>query len=200
MKKPKQLLIDISTSPLKRTTDRYKTLGWNPRKGNEIKDKLLKKGFIEPVDINTGKGRIRLYEITPLGKQFLQETGNSVINSPRNGGLEHQYWVSNVKSRFEAEGYQVQEEFPINPGKAIDLVATHNSLQIAIEIETGKSNVGMNISKCLEADYDLVLVVATKREVKQDLLRKYFASDPRVIILTGSKLKVEELWRTVKLI
>ena len=53
----------------------------------------------------------------------------------------------------------VTEEFKIGRG-AIDLVALKGDEILAIEIETGKSDVVGNIEKCLKVGFEKVVVVA----------------------------------------
>jgi len=75
---------------------------------------------------------------------------------------EHQYWKKKVSDKLHSQGYTVHEEYPIGGGKAIDLVAEKDGKRIAIEIETGKSDVEGNIRKCLANGFEDVWVVFTK--------------------------------------
>ena len=50
----------------------------------------------------------------------------------------------------------------IGDGKAVDLVAAKDGKKIAIEIETGKSDMENNIAKCRKADFTDVIVVPTR--------------------------------------
>ncbi len=51
-------------------------------------------------------------------------------------------------------------------GKAVDLVASKDGKRIAIEIETGKSDVDRNVRKCKQAGFRKIISVHTKnREV-----------------------------------
>ena len=92
-------------------------------------------------------------DLTDKGKEELREYGFS--RSLRHGGIEHLYWIKQVKVRLESKGYKVKEEFPIGNGETIDLVVGKN---VAVEIETGKSDALRNIRKCLEAGFEVVSV------------------------------------------
>ena len=76
----------------------------------------------------------------------------------RHGGVEHLYWIKQVKKRLESRGYKVEEEFPIGNGETIDLAIIGKNKKIAIEIETGKSDAVRNIRKCLNAGFEVVSV------------------------------------------
>jgi hypothetical protein len=164
-----KLLLDIFRHPLSQTIERYQRLGWNPREGNQRKDRLLKDQFIAPVRINAGHRRIKLYDITSEGKCRLRELGIDPSSTHRKGSLLHQFWASFVKTKLKKAGYSVREEYPIGQGKTIDLVAEKNRRKMAIEIETGKSDAIGNVEKCLQAGFKNVVVVAIDRKVKRIL-------------------------------
>ena len=67
-----------------------------------------------------------------------------------------------INNIFFIIGYTVEEEVSIGDGKAVDLVATKDSKRIAIEVETGKSDVDENVRKCREAGFNIVNVLRTK--------------------------------------
>lgn len=52
---------------------------------------------------------------------------------------------------------------PIGDGKAVDIVASKDGKRVAIEVETGKSDVEGNVKKCEEAGFDDTVVIRTKR-------------------------------------
>ncbi|MBA7639042.1 hypothetical protein ES703_46698 [subsurface metagenome] len=93
---------------------------------------------------------------------MLALSGIEVKGLPKNASLEHEYWKKLVAQQYMIKGYKVEEEVPIGDGKAIDLVATKGNERIAIEIETGKSDVEGNLKKCKEVAFARVVVVRTK--------------------------------------
>ena len=60
-------------------------------------------------------------------------------------------------------GYRVEKEVPVGDGKAVDLVASKGRKRIAIEVETGKSDVEGNTKKCKEAGFEEVVILYTSR-------------------------------------
>jgi predicted RecB family endonuclease len=81
---------------------------------------------------------------------------------PKNASLEHEYWKHMIAGQYRMKGYTVEEEVPLGDGKAVDLVASKDGRKIAIEVETGKSDVKGNFKKCEEAGFDSVITVRTK--------------------------------------
>lgn len=65
---------------------------------------------------------------------------------------------------YRAKGYELEKEAPIGEGKAIGPVAVKGDRNIAIEIETGKSDVEANVKKCRKAGFGKVVTVYTKRK------------------------------------
>ncbi len=69
-------------------------------------------------------------------------------------------------------GYQVEVEKSIGDGRAIDLVARKDGREIAVEIETGASDLEENVRKCLAAGYEKVYVLASRRGLIPAIKRK----------------------------
>ena len=153
-----RLLSDIEANPLTPVRQRYKRLKLSAYRGNKYQKILTARGMIKPVSITTKNGLVRLFEITERARKRLNcpETGC------RKGGIEHQYWVRQVKIDLEKKGYSVKEEYPIGNGETIDMAIIGKRKKIAIEIETGKSDAIRNIEKCLKAGFEVVSVATNK--------------------------------------
>ena len=67
-----------------------------------------------------------------------------------------------MAEKLRIRRYTVHEEFPIGGGKTIDLVAEKGGNRIAIEIETGKSDVESKIQKCFANGFKDIRVSYTK--------------------------------------
>jgi Helicase HerA, central domain len=161
--KEHDLLIDIAKYPLSVITERYKRIGWSARTGDKIKRRLLEKGLIEQEKVTVPNGSVTLLKLTDAGRGYLTTYGIKVKHLPKNASLEHEYYKELVARQYRKEGYQVRKEVPIGEGKAVDLVATKGDEKIAIELETGKSDVQGNIRKCKKAGYDSVLSISTSK-------------------------------------
>ncbi len=173
----KAFLVDIYQHPLAGVVKRYGRLGVSKRKGNEIKEKLENENFIRTVDISTLRGRIKLFEITEKGQQSITPLGYKP-KSWRKGGVEHQYWQYKVTQYYAYEGYKVTENYSLGNGKEIDIVVEKDAKKIAIEIETGKSDIMANIEKCQGFDKVLCLVLTSTLQAKvQNCLKEYLKSN-----------------------
>jgi len=156
------LLVDVAKHPLAVVTERYARLGWNARTGTEIKRTLLERGLIEQERVSVPNGSVSLLKVTKKGQELLiRSEGMEVKALPKNASLEHEYHKELVARRYRNMGYDVQKEVQIGEGKAVDLVATKGNRRVAIEIETGKSNVQNNVTKCNKCGFDDVVVLST---------------------------------------
>ena len=104
-----------------------------------------------------------LNQLTDLGRSFCERIGIDPRQALR-PSLEHQYWLSKMAEHYEEMGYEVLREFPLETGGIIDLVAQRPGERIAIEVETGKSDINKNISKLRGADFDRCILMATSPE------------------------------------
>ncbi len=62
---------------------------------------------------------------------------------------------------FEKKGYETKCEHPVKGNGAIDILATRGSRKVAVEVETGKSNIKANLDKIKDAGFDRIVFVAT---------------------------------------
>lgn len=162
----KSLLIDVAKHPLSVVTERYARLGCSAHMGTKIKRRLLEMGLIEQEKVSVPNGSVTLLKVTEKGKSLLSLEGIKVKTLPKNASLEHEYYKQLVAEQYRKEGYTVEEEVPIGDGKTVDLVASRDGKRIAIEIETGKSDVEENVRKCREAGFDYIAVVPITKKAK----------------------------------
>ena len=127
----------------------------------QISQMLVKKELIESRQDDEDR-RVRRLKLTDKGKERLKEIGYDVSGSLRHGGVEHLYWVKQVKKTLEKNGYKVEEEYPIGNGETVDLAIIAKNKKIAIEIETGKSDAVRNIRKSLRAGFRVISIATSK--------------------------------------
>ena len=101
-----------------------------------------------------------LYRLTDLGRSVCSSSGIKTELRPRES-LEHSFWISRAAKHFERKGYDVSCEHPVKGNGAIDILAKKGSTQIAVEVETGKSNIKTNLNKVRNAGFDRIVLVAT---------------------------------------
>ena len=141
------LLADIAEHPISYITKRYERLGWVARVGNDTKDAVITKGLAVFEAVATGNAQAKILRLTDDGVAYLSTHGVTVP-SGRRGGVTHEYWRWVISERLQAGGFQVESEAPVGGGKTVDLRATKGDRVLNIEVETGRSDIPANISKC----------------------------------------------------
>jgi hypothetical protein len=163
---PNELLIDIYVNPFSNVSQRYKRLNLNTHYGNNLKKKLIAQYCIRPRKIITGQGWITLFELTQKGRLKLRDLGHEIKNTKE--GIVHRFWKHKIAEHYKKQGFKVFiEEYYVN-GRP-DIIVFENRKKVAIEIETGKSNIVYNIQKCQKAGFDEILCIATNRNVEKKI-------------------------------
>lgn len=155
-----RFLADVAAYPLATTVTRYQRLNLSRRRGNAIRQGLAQSGIIEAVSMATRSGQVMLYQLTDIGRRVCEYI-HIDPGSPTHESLEHRYWVRQVARHYEQMGYDIQYEHPVKGREAVDLVATKGGRRMALEVETGKSDIKANIAKMKDADFDEIILVAT---------------------------------------
>lgn len=154
-----RFLADIATRPLSTTVSRYQRLNLSRRRGNAIRQSLAAAGIIEAVTIATRSGQVVLCQLTDSGKSACSSL--DIDPGPRaRESLEHSFWVNKAARYFEKKGYDISREHPVKGNGATDILAEKPGEQVAVEIETGKSNIKANLDKIQKADFDKIILVA----------------------------------------
>jgi hypothetical protein len=147
------VLEDIGLNPLYGLVKRFKKLGLKVSNGYKVIEELTTLRLIKPLTIDGN----RLYELTSQGKKIL---GKKITHKGR-GGLEHRYYVEKIKEHFiQNEGFTFLEK------DDIDLVVEKLDKRLAIQMETGKSNIQANLFKLGKYNADLKYVLTTNRETE----------------------------------
>jgi hypothetical protein len=149
----KIVLENIASKPFLGLVKRFKELGLKVADGYKPIDELVTLKLIIPVTIDGN----RLYEITHAGRKKLGEK----FNQRGRGGLEHRYYVDKIKAHYlDQEGFTYLEK------DDLDLVVETVCTTIAIQVETGKSNMKGNLVKLNQFKADQKIVVATNKETE----------------------------------
>lgn len=155
-----RFLSDVVVRPLSTTVSRYQRLHLSRRRGNAIRQSLASAGIIEAATIATRSGQVVLYQLTDLGRTVCSSAAIDPGPRPRES-LEHSFWVNRAARYFEQKSYDVVCEHPVKGNGAIDILAQRPGERIAVEVETGKSNVKKNLLKVNDAGFDRVILIAT---------------------------------------
>jgi hypothetical protein len=155
-----RFLSDVAARPLSTTVSRYQRLNLSRRRGNAVRQSLAAAGIIEPIPIASRSGQVVLCQLTDFGRTVCQSVGIEPGPRPR-ASLEHAFWVMKAAEHFEAKSYAVTREHVINGNGVVDLLAERPGERVAVEVETGRSDIPGNLAKVLAADFDGVVLVAT---------------------------------------
>lgn len=155
-----RFLADVAARPLSTTVTRYQRLNLSRRRGNAIRHSLRSAGLIDAVAIATRSGQVILNELTDIGRSFCASHGiDHDASSP--ASLEHTFWARRACVEYEKRGYDVALEQSVHGNGTVDVLATRPGEQLAIEVETGKSNIKANLTKLRKKDFDRLVVIAT---------------------------------------
>ena len=155
-----RFLADVSARPVSTTVSRYQRLNLTRRRGNAIRQQLDASGIIEPVCIATRSGQVTLHQLTEMGRTVCDYIKVDPGPRPRES-LEHRYWIKQACRFFEKKGYEMTHEYPIKGKGAVDLLAQRPGHRMAIEVETGKSDIKANLAKIKDSELDRMVLIAT---------------------------------------
>jgi hypothetical protein len=155
-----RFLADVAARPLSTTVARYQRLNLSRRRGNAIRQQLASAAVIEAVALATRWGQVVLYELTDHGRVLCEAAGIDPGPRPR-ASLEHRFWVMKAAEHFEKAGYVIGHEHVIDGNGAVDLVAQRPGERLAVEVETGKSDIMANLEKVHAAGFDRIILLAT---------------------------------------
>jgi len=174
-----EFLIDIFKNPLSSVTKRYKRLRINPKLGNRYKNILISQGLIQPRCVSLKNCRIVLFELTTKGKLLLRDLG--LETKEDNESVIHKFWKNRISQLLKKSGIKFEIEAYKNgkPDLSIDI----ERKKIAIEIETGNSDLLKSIEKARY--YDLLIIVPTNRDTESKI--KDYAKDNKNIRIIPAK-------------
>ena len=151
----KIVLAGIIDKPLDGVDKRTKKLGFHPSQMVDIHASLASKGFIQSVYIDRNK----LFDVTDAGKEAAEKAKIPIPKQRTRGGLEHYYWIHKIYMFLRDIGFIPQLEH-----QNIDIACLKNSL--AIEVETGKSDIKANIEKLQNSRFIHRYMLTTSKEAE----------------------------------
>jgi hypothetical protein len=156
---------------------------------------LLEHGIVEGQFVRVANTRKLLLRITDAARK---ELGLVDAGGPgrRRESLAHEYWKRYYARLFRERGYRVTLEAPRRKGR-VDVLAvkpTENAARVsesvAIEVETGKSDVVKNVKEDLLSGFGRVLVVCTDekalKKVEKELARAGVMGTGRIEVVRAA--------------
>jgi uncharacterized protein DUF87 len=148
----KVFLTNIIERPLDGVDERTKGLGIHPSTISSLHTSLSQQELIKTVNVDKKK----LFEITDRGKIIAEKLGIHIPRKQTKGGIEHTYWIHQTVQFLKKHEFQ-----PTCEVNGIDIVDKKNG--IAIEIETGKSDLSSNLLKLKESRFSRCFILATNK-------------------------------------
>ena len=154
----KVLITNIVERPLDGVDERTKKLGLHPSNIANLHSSLTEKGIIKTAHVDKKK----LFEITPDGRILIEKAGIDMKKQESRGGVEHTYWLSQVLQTLRNLEFD-----PVTEAGGIDI--TDATQGLAIEIETGKSDIKKNLTKLDQSRFPIAFMIATNKPVELKL-------------------------------
>ncbi|MCD6477869.1 MAG: DUF87 domain-containing protein [Candidatus Aenigmarchaeota archaeon] len=180
----KEFLKEIYKDPYVSVPDIAKHLGMKTKRCYDLKQKLVRTGYLHEEKIRVGRGRPRkVLKLTEKGLEALNQKGKSPAHQ---GGPEHIYLENRIASIL-------RKNWIVRIERGCDVRAEKDNYKVAIEIETGKSNRKEQILYNVKRDLrwaDKVVVVCPNKNARLKI-NEMLAGFDRVVIITYSE--VDEL-------
>lgn len=152
------LLQDILLNSEDGVDNRYKRLGFSASRGSRLRDQLILKGLVEKQVVKVGGTRRVALRLTKEGYDAL---GSEPANMQPS--LAHEFFKALWAHRLSLEGWEVEKEGSRKSGGRVDVIAKRGKERIAIEVETGLSDIAGNVLNDLEEGFTRILIVPTDK-------------------------------------
>lgn len=148
---------------------RYARLGWSADRGNRVKRRLVEGGVLEAASVPVGRSRKVVLRVSGAAGRRLG------LEDWSHGGREslaHAYWKARWAKEYRRRGYEVRVEVERERSEGrMDVLAVRGAERVALEVETGRSDVVANVRRDLREGVSRVVVVATDAEARQKVER-----------------------------
>lgn len=167
----KLLLADILSEPFAGLTKHFDNLRMSSRNGSELKARLEGMGLVREHHIPqpTGGSHKTVLELTKSGVELLQGLEFECHYPYFGNGAEHEHTKEFVAQHFQARGYKVTKEYQVPGDGIIDVMAERGTERVAVEVETGKSDIEANLVKLDHANATSAIAVPTNAQARERL-------------------------------
>lgn len=156
-----EFISSIYGKPFFKTKERYNSLKWSDCKGDSIKDKLLKKGLCETININLGGrgGMAKLFALTDKGFKAINKPKKHKIDK---SNFEHSFWQNRIAEHFKDYKPKIER---IIKGKRIDVAIEYDGKLIAVEVAMTSAYEKQNIIKDIGVGCESVIIACKDKNV-----------------------------------
>ena len=169
----KIILTDLAAHPFDGVDKRTKRLGLHPSQIKQLHDSLIQKKIMNPLIIDS----LKLFEFTKHGLNILKKKKIHYSLMQGRGGLEHSYVIMKITDQFEKLGFKTEKEKDNH-----DIIASCKEAIIAIEVESGKSDIARNVLKLKNSSVSGRFMIATNKQAEFKI-RKFTQSNPSIQVL-----------------
>jgi len=157
------MLQDIVKNPCKPLTDRYELFP-NEYHGNKAKEELIEKGVVEE-RVLKGAGKQKLFELTQVGREYIETRDNLEVDQEERGGVVHRCWQRRIKNVFEDAGWSASTE-----ASDADVYTILDGTELVVEVAMGNNQREVeHVKKHLDTGFDVIWIACPDEEVKQGL-------------------------------
>ena len=150
------MIEDVLRYPHGGVRERYRRLEWSAGRGHSMKERLVRVGWLEQELVPVGQSRKMMLRLTKTARRSLGLKDGDQLR----GSIAHEYWKGFYARLLKKQGYRIELEAPRIGGR-VDVLARNGTGTIAVEVETGKSDVVRNVMNGLRSRFNRVLVIAT---------------------------------------
>ena len=182
--KEESLLRNIVDRPFDGVDVRTKMLGLHQTEMTKLHTDFTKRGALIPLSVD-GK---KLFELTHFGRDLAVRAGISIKKGLVRGGVAHGYSVNKVAEHLTNLGLSPKTEVD-----NIDIVDKRSG--VAVEVETGKSNIYTNLRKLATTKYIYRFILGVDKDAEL-AIRKIVKSESGITIMTVRefvKLSLEQI-------
>ena len=185
-----QFLLGALEAPFAGVADQYGRYD-SVKKAVALREQAEARGLVKGHSLSLPSGgRTVILELTQGGVELLRSAGYEARFPYFAGGPEHEFWKDRAAKHFTRKGYRVTKEHPIPDDGVVDVLAEREGERIAIEVETGKSDIEGNLRKLRRADISEIVIVPTSAQAERTVQKALTQVNVKARILRTS-----ELWR-----
>jgi len=164
------MLTHITEHPFSGCTSRYKALGFSGRRAQATKNELVAKKLVNEVEVPLGGFRpVKFLALTPLAIGMLKAIHRDVRLWKHTGhmGFRHQLYLVLIAYSLEKRGWVVSREKSLGNGRRVDIYAVKGGHTMAVEVELGEFDRGVELSALDEVDEILIVTESRSNGVEQ---------------------------------
>ena len=180
----------VYNHPTHSVTRIYTELMLSGYTGDKLKKELIQQGYIKEITTHLGQ-KSRIAKFLFLTQKGFNALGINYNSEDGKGGTLHRSFQSVIKTHAEGKGYEVSvEESITGTNETVDLGLNQNGKRTAVEISVTSSSEHEvnNISKCLKAGYDKVIVLTLEEDKMleiQNLIKRVLSQEEQSNVTIG---------------